>query len=112
MCVSINHRLVLKKVLRVGDAKYNCYYGRTRNRERGGVAKAASTPPVHVVHVVGPDFRIGSPPRADAVEMLARTYANVLSEFVAVKQQHRTVRTLRLLPISGGVFSGMHGAFV
>lgn len=60
---------------------------------------------VHCIHVVGPDFR--SPtfgkgkPREHAVATLAAAYENVLAEFDASGCQ-----TLRLLPISGGIFAG------
>lgn len=53
------------------------------------------------IHVVGPDFRGDEGSREDAVGKLATAYGNVLREFDASGAQ-----TLRLLPISGGVFSG------
>lgn len=54
-----------------------------------------------VIHVVGPDFRVGTwSERAAAVE-LSRAYRNVLHEFVLSE-----ATTLRILPISSGVFSG------
>lgn len=61
---------------------------------------------VHCIHVVGPDFRRpisgkGEDPREHAVATLAAAYANVLNEFDASGCQ-----TLRLLPISGGIFAG------
>ena len=61
----------------------------------------------HCIHAVGPDFRMkptlgpGEDPRAHAVALLARAYENVLIEFDASGAD-----TLRLLPISSGVFAG------
>mmetsp|Transcript_22584 Transcript_22584/g.42561 ORF Transcript_22584/g.42561 Transcript_22584/m.42561 type:complete len:315 (+) Transcript_22584:65-1009(+) len=66
------------------------------------------------IHTVGPDFR---PPaerkagasredytEARAMELLTETYLNVLKEFC--RNNSGRLRTLRLLPISGGIFSG------
>jgi len=60
----------------------------------------------HCIHVVGPDFRVPSAaededPRAHALGRLVGCYSNVLKEFDA-----SGAHTLRLLPISGGVFAG------
>ena len=60
----------------------------------------------HCIHAVGPDFRepTSGPdddPRAHAVASLAKAYENVLVEFDACGAD-----TLRLLPISSGVFAG------
>jgi hypothetical protein len=62
----------------------------------------------NVVHVVGPDFNptLEDPEPLEyevAVEVLARAYTSVLTE--AVKSAP-SVKTLRLLPISGAIFAG------
>jgi O-acetyl-ADP-ribose deacetylase (regulator of RNase III) len=54
-----------------------------------------------VIHVVGPDFREGQWSEREAAIELSRAYRNVLHEFVISEGD-----TLRMLPISGGVFSG------
>lgn len=60
------------------------------------------------IHVVGPDLRT-SDERGytlnEAVAKLALAYANVFEEFVTVGKQQGLTR-MRLLPISGGIFSG------
>lgn len=77
---------------------------------------------VHVVHVVGPDFRrlgaasssegamggaaaeaeaVVARHRSWAVERLAECYTGILSEFTRSGQPE-----LRLLPVSGGIFLG------
>ena len=48
--------------------------------ERRGAAPAAMQQPAHVVHVVGPDLRLGAPTKAEAVAALVRAYGNVLRE--------------------------------
>eukprot|EP00938_MAST-03A_sp_MAST-3A-sp1_P004145 g4145.t1 len=53
-----------------------------------------------VVHVVGPDFRQESKDNRSGLETLARAYTNILSE--TARSQ---VSSLRLLPVSGGVFA-------
>ena len=76
---------VVAAVRETGDAKYVDYGGGK-----------------HVIHAVGPDLRHVSPDaRADVVAALARGYANVLREFEASR-----VPTLRLVPMSGGIFAG------
>jgi len=74
--------------------------------------QAAITEPTHakfhaydqeklVIHAVGPNFRKESVDRKQGVAMLSATYANILREY------HLSgVHTLRLLPVSGGIFSG------
>mmetsp|Transcript_148631 Transcript_148631/g.477220 ORF Transcript_148631/g.477220 Transcript_148631/m.477220 type:complete len:957 (-) Transcript_148631:110-2980(-) len=54
----------------------------------------------YVVHVASPDLRqvVG---RDDAIFTLTQAYHNVLSEFAGSQAQ-----SLRMLPISGGIFSG------
>lgn len=54
-----------------------------------------------VVHAVGPDFRQGEWSEREAAIELSRAYRNVLHEFVVSEAE-----TLRLLPLSGGVFAG------
>ncbi|CAJ1328466.1 unnamed protein product, partial [Effrenium voratum] len=55
------------------------------------------------IHVVGPDFRMKDRgfTEDDAVQELALAYSNTLREFCT-----SGLRKLRLLPISGGIFSG------
>lgn len=54
-----------------------------------------------VIHVVGPDFREGEWSEREAAVELSRAYRNVLHEFVQSE-----AKTLRVLPISSGIFSG------
>ena len=80
---------VKERVKNVGDAAYHAY-------QRADAAAA------HVIHTVGPDFRgCGTFREEDAVEQLARVYANVLREWI-----NCGASTLRLLPVSGGIFAG------
>lgn len=53
------------------------------------------------IHAVGPDFRIRDYSRDEAVAELAKAYQGILTEFVA-----SGLANLRLLPVSGGIFSG------
>jgi len=53
------------------------------------------------IHVVGPNFGIERYTADEAVEELATAYLNVFTEFCKSK-----LKVLRLLPISGGIFSG------
>ena len=77
---------VKERVKNVGDAAYHAY-------QRADAAAA------HVIHTVGPDFRgCGTFREEDAVEQLARVYANVLREWI-----NCGASTLRLLPVSGGI---------
>jgi hypothetical protein len=61
----------------------------------------------HVIHVVGPDFRESLtrnvPGRAIDEQQLSEAYKNVFVEFCK-----SSCETLRLLPISGGIFSGLY----
>eukprot|EP00438_Fugacium_kawagutii_P034089 Skav232049 [mRNA] locus=scaffold1641:7739:8554:+ [translate_table: standard] len=67
-------------------AKYHAYAGGTKK----------------CIHVVGPDLRNPQVKNeAEAVEKLAEAYRNVFREFV----EHGLTK-MRLLPISGGIFSG------
>merc|ERR1711924_385039 len=52
-------------------------------------------------HVIGPDFRTRSYTREEAVSELAIAYGNVFTQLHA-----SGLRKLRLLPVSGGIFSG------
>lgn len=59
-----------------------------------------------VIHVVGPDFRdpeVAKEGEAAARTRLARTYKNVLKNFLRAGPQ---ATLLRLLPVSGGIFAG------
>jgi len=60
---------------------------------------------LHVIHVVGPDFRSRTErcTREEAVALLARAYAAVLA-LAATAAAECTI--LRLLPISSGIFAG------
>eukprot|EP00438_Fugacium_kawagutii_P001946 Skav224093 [mRNA] locus=scaffold4565:35966:37942:- [translate_table: standard] len=61
------------------------------------------------IHVVGPDFRKTSDDKGftmeDAVDKLALAYGNVFEEFCNVGME-QGLKRMRLLPISGGLFSG------
>eukprot|EP00933_Yihiella_yeosuensis_P032082 TRINITY_DN25672_c0_g1_i1.p1 TRINITY_DN25672_c0_g1~~TRINITY_DN25672_c0_g1_i1.p1 ORF type:complete len:366 (+),score=73.87 TRINITY_DN25672_c0_g1_i1:41-1099(+) len=58
-----------------------------------------------VIHVVGPNLHaakgVGEKVVAQAITLLAKAYASVLSEFLRSGASY-----LRLLPISGGIFAG------
>lgn len=54
-----------------------------------------------VIHCIGPDFREGEWSEREAAVELSRAYRNVLHEFVMSE-----ATTLRILPISSGIFSG------
>ena len=59
---------------------------------------------IGVIHVVGPnfsDYSIKVKTIADAIERLKEAYYNVFVEFTNCPETH-----LRLLPVSGGIFSG------
>mmetsp|Transcript_57286 Transcript_57286/g.166215 ORF Transcript_57286/g.166215 Transcript_57286/m.166215 type:complete len:266 (-) Transcript_57286:40-837(-) len=58
----------------------------------------------HCIHVVGFDFRTRNMNKQEAIEVLTEAYGNVLMEFCTTGK-----KTLRLLPISGGIFSGYWG---
>eukprot|EP00931_Biecheleriopsis_adriatica_P085776 TRINITY_DN60579_c0_g1_i1.p1 TRINITY_DN60579_c0_g1~~TRINITY_DN60579_c0_g1_i1.p1 ORF type:complete len:483 (+),score=104.70 TRINITY_DN60579_c0_g1_i1:46-1494(+) len=53
------------------------------------------------IHVVGPDFRGRPLSRQDAVGELAKAYKTIFTEFAV-----SGLPSLRLLPVSGGIFSG------
>mmetsp|Transcript_86129 Transcript_86129/g.156995 ORF Transcript_86129/g.156995 Transcript_86129/m.156995 type:complete len:480 (-) Transcript_86129:11-1450(-) len=53
------------------------------------------------VHAVGPDFRGRTLSREEAVGELAKAYHGILREFAS-----SGLPSLRLLPVSGGIFSG------
>ena len=76
-----------------GPASYALRHGRE--------APAPAAPVGHAIHVVGPDLRVGAPTWDGAVAALATAYRNALAEFDASE-----LPTLRLLPISGGIFAG------
>lgn len=78
---------VRQAITRECEAKLHCYNGK------------------HVIHVVGPNFTRGNWARDDAVGKLAVAYSNVFREFAVSKKP-----CLRLLPISGGIFSGPFAA--
>jgi O-acetyl-ADP-ribose deacetylase (regulator of RNase III) len=54
-----------------------------------------------VIHVVGPDFRLGQWTEREASVALARAYRNILHEFALSGADK-----LRVPPVSGGIFSG------
>ena len=58
----------------------------------------------HCIHVVGPDLRRPSIDERQAASLLTAAYHNVFAEFA-----RSGLETLRLLPISGGIFSGAWG---
>jgi len=61
-----------------------------------GEAAYHAYPEGKVIHVVGPDFRV-----THDITLLAESYVSVFREFITSGQTH-----LRLLPISGGIYSG------
>jgi len=63
------------------------------------MAKLHVYPKGPVIHVVGPD--LGGSQENAAIELLTTAYSNVLKEFAK-----SGFKKLRLLPISGGIFSG------
>jgi len=58
----------------------------------------------HVIHVVGPE--LFGVEREEAVRLLTAAYSNVLQQFVSATTANSDLTTLRLLPISGGIFAG------
>ena len=90
-------------IKRATDAKFHKYdenksYVFPRIRTENSELKHTKTN--RVVHVVGPDFRQESKDNRSGLETLARAYTNILSE--TARSQ---VSSLRLLPVSGGVFA-------
>ena len=59
-----------------------------------------------VIHVVGPDFRVRNPGKKAGIKELSKAYTNV---FKAAIKASGKINALRLLPISGGIFSGELG---
>ena len=93
---------VVTAVANTSDAKYHKYVKATSGG--GGSVE------VHVIHAVGPDLRKDADPvnepgvpytREQAVAALGGTYRNILCEFLSSGKP-----TLRLLPVSGGIFAG------
>lgn len=80
---------VMDGVKAPGDAQFHCY------------ADEHS-----VIHTVGPDLRVGDPSWEDACQVLGRAYHNVLRQFLDENGRRPELCTLRLLPISGGIFAG------
>lgn len=74
---------VIAAIRAPGDAKYHCY-----------------SPQRHVIHAVGPDLRQAHSEDA-ALKVLARAYRNIFAQFI-----DSNLPELRLLPVSGGIFSG------
>lgn len=56
------------------------------------------------IHVIGPDFRMRDYSRKEAILELALSYYGIFREFVI-----SGLPVLRLLPVSGGIFSGPFG---
>jgi len=66
---------------------------------------------LHCIHTVGPNFNMGKEDgtqytREEAIDELATAYRNVLREFAMASVGDDGPFTLRLLPISGGIFAG------
>ena len=57
-----------------------------------------------VIHAVGPDLRVEDCDAKGAVARLSRAYSNILRQFATAGIADGAV--LRLLPVSGGIFSG------
>jgi len=116
-------KAVIKNICHIGDAKFHVYH-------RDGIHRRLSYKNIndeicnnhnenndddnditndsgaaYVIHALGPDFRNHpasiSMKETLAIDALAKTYYSILYEFI----QSGTM-VLRLLPISGGIFSG------
>ena len=74
----------------VGDAMYKRY----------GYPHA-----IHVIHVIGPDFKAQEATQAEAIEQLSHAYASVLR---VARDEPR--KLLRLCPVSSGIYAGSHRA--
>ena len=61
-----------------------------------------------VIHTVGPDLRVGDPTWEQACQILGQAYHNVLRQFLDESARRPELSTLRLLPISGGIFAGKY----
>jgi len=77
---------VVAAVRNTGDAKYHVYAADKK-----------------VIHAVGPDLRRQSYSEDEAIHELSNVYKNIFYEFIMSE-----VATLRLLPVSGGIFAGNH----
>ena len=73
---------------RIGDAKHHAY---ARPARDGGDATAA-----HVVHVVGPDLRVGAPSAEDATAALAGAYGHVLREVMMACRVRSSLLTTKM----------------
>jgi hypothetical protein len=89
---------VVAKITAPTHAAYHVY--NTTVRSESG---AQHQKQIHTIHAVGPNFGQQSCTWKEALNLLGNTYANVLAEFANTPS---TVTTLRLLPISGGIFAG------
>ena len=78
---------VVEKVRSTGDAAFHTYPGSK-----------------HCIHVVGPDLRKQAYTLREGAEALSKAYRNVLLAYAA-----GGVPVLRLLPVSGGIYSGKLG---
>merc|ERR1712079_884526 len=65
-------------------------------------------PKMCVIHTVGPQFGSTAADKANAEQVLTLTYTNVFRRWMENPhpQPGGTFTTLRLLPISGGIFAG------
>lgn len=125
---------VIDIVAAPGDAAYHAYFFSSPSvaspDTSSSQSAAGSSHMAHVIHAVGPDLRKPPPgsskgelyTRAQAAEALAQTYANIFEAFanhcamptttsdaIAAAQEvpdNVSCRVLRLLPVSGGIFSG------
>jgi len=96
---------VVAALYETGRAKYHSYPLPGAAVAAGQIVPAGAV--AHCIHAIGPDFRRGSPGPTweEAVEQLAGAYEQVLLQFDGCG-----VQTLRLLPISGGIFAGPYMA--
>lgn len=68
----------------------------------------------NVIHAIGPDFRkdpyATGDTQAQSIEMLSKAHCSVLAEYAAVQlsAEQSPIEHLRLLPLSGGIFSGRY----
>ena len=97
---------VSEAIKTAGDAKYHCYPSKSGSNSSGHL---------HVIHTVGPDFRQGNRrSREEAVQELSISYLNIFREFITIDCGQEAVPPLqlRLLPVSGGIFSGPWGSSI
>ena len=78
---------VIRSVRMTGDAKLHWYSDQHA-----------------VIHAVGPDLRVEDCDAEGAAALLSRAYGNILRQFAQARLDEGAV--LRLLPVSGGIFSG------